>query len=427
MVVTQPPPVVPVYAKILVTDPLWLQSAARFLGGAPFWSYQIVAQLLPPGDVNPQVSTGHWQVRRRFRHVVALEDRLRQECPGAILPPRPDKHAARAIEEASTQQSAEFALLRTAELQVYLNQLITHPIVARSHTLRLFLSLQDDLGTAWPECSNNALTRLANASVGAAVKVSEQTSERLQEHGEDDAELLALQSAESVRMGAVMQAVPKLEGAVTLLREGAELSGGVGMEMSRLAKEVVNTDRELSQPIDLLSSGLLRSSRRSKRTALELSAALNAFTHQYKTCRYVRMALQDRRHAIQKRYKERSRADQRASQFYAQQRNAAYGQQPYGQQSHLYNGMDPMDAVRMDAMATDTVQECEEIGQRLKSEINRVAYDRRTTWNQSVKVMASAMKEGLSERVAIWESVQQSFLQAFPEYDPEQNQQGSLT
>jgi hypothetical protein len=41
--------------------------------------------------------------------------------------------------------------------------------------------------------------------------------------------------------------------------------------------------------------------------------------------------------------------------------------------------------------------------------------------------MASAMKEGLSERVAIWESVQQSFLQAFPEYDPEQNQQGSLT
>ena len=65
----------------------------------------------------------------------------------------------------------------------------------------------------------------------------------------------------------------------------------------------------------------------------------------------------------------------------------------------------------------DPVQECDEIGRRLSSEINRVSFERRTQWNQSVKVMASALKEGLSERVAIWEATRESFLQAFPEYN----------
>jgi hypothetical protein len=57
-----------------------------------------------------------------------------------------------------------------------LNQLIQHPVCFQSTAVRLFLALQDDLGTARPECSNNALTRLTQASVGAAVKVSEHTS-----------------------------------------------------------------------------------------------------------------------------------------------------------------------------------------------------------------------------------------------------------
>ena len=120
--------------------------------------------------------------------------------------PRPDKHATRALEEASTQQSAEFAVQRAAELEVYLNQLIKHPYAFSTHTLRLFLSLQDDLGTAWPEVSNNAFTRLANAGVGAAVKVSEQTQAtkfpwqdsmgHIDDYGEEDAELMALANQE---------------------------------------------------------------------------------------------------------------------------------------------------------------------------------------------------------------------------------------
>jgi hypothetical protein len=366
----------------------------------------------------------------------------------------PDKHATRAIEEASAHQSQEFAVQRAAELQVYLNQLVQHPICYQSQVLRLFLALQDDLGTAWPECSANALTRFTQASVGAAVKVSETTTSTkfpwqtgggggggtgigigmdhslVDESAEDNAELLALQSSEQVRMGACQAAVPKLEGAVTLLREQAEITGAVGMELQRLAKEVAETDTDLGQPMEIASSGMLRAGRRSKRLALELSAAMYTFTVQYRLVKYERAAFGDRRAALVRRSKERGKADQRAAQLLMQQRQM-YGHN-HGMNNNMNNnnnnmnsmnngfqgnGMDRLerDAVSMDELAVDAVQEADEIGQRLKSEINRVAWQRRTEWHGAVKVVASAMKEAATERVAIWESVRESFLQAFPE------------
>ena len=332
--------------------------------------------------------------------------------------PRPDKHATRALEEASTQQSAEFAVQRAAELEVYLNQLIKHPYAFSTHTLRLFLCLQYDLGTAWPEVSNNAFTRLANAGVGAAVKVSEQTQAtkfpwqdsmgHIDDYGEEDAELMALANQEQVRMGAVLQAVPKLEGAITLLREGAELRGATGMEMSRMAKEMEASDKELSYPMELVAGGMLRSGRRSKRMSLELAAALETFVQQYKLCRYEKMAFADRRVAIMRRNKERGKASQFAHQYMMQQQRQMY-QQPYGGGAPYGQQMNP------DALASDAVQECNEIGHRIKSEVNRIAWHRRQEWKAAVKVVASANKEAITENVAIWESVRESFLQAFPE------------
>jgi len=421
----QPAPVPTFYAAVRVSEPLLIPGQALF-GNAPHWSYQIATTLQPQNNNGAAApSGGVWLVRRRFRHVVALEERLREECPGAVLAPRPDKHATRALEEASTQQSAEFALQRCNELQVYLNQLIKHPYAYATHTLRLFLSLQDDLGTAWPECSNNTFTRLANAGVGAAVKVSEQTQAtkfpwqdplgHIDDYGEEDAELMALASAEQVRMGAVLQAVPKVEGAITLLREGAELKGSTGMELSRMAKEVETTDKELSYPVELVAGGMLRSGRRSKRMALELAAALETFIHQYKLCRYEKMAFQDRRVAIMRRNKERGKADQRAHQLMMQQQRQMYAQQqPYGNNPYGVHAMQNQ-AINADTMASDAVQECNEIGRRVKSEVNRISWHRRQEWKAAVKVVASANKEAVTENIAIWESVRESFLQAFPE------------
>ena len=333
------------------------------------------------------------------------------------------------MEEASAQQSAEFAVQRANELQVYLNQLIQHPFAYSTHTLRLFLSLQDDLGTAWPEVSNNAFTRLANAGVGAAVKVSEQTQAtkfpwqdpmgHIDDYGEEDAELMALASQEQVRIAAVLQAVPKLEGSVTLLREGAELRGATGMELNRLAKEVETSDKELSYPMELVASGMLRSGRRSKRMALELAAALETFVHQYKLCRYEKMAFTDRRVAIMRRNKERGKADHRAHQLLMQQQRHMYQQQPYGGGASPYGNPNAAyqmqnHAIQADTLASDAVQECNEIGRRVKAEVNRIAWHRRQEWKAAVKVVASANKEAVTENVAIWESVRESFLQAFP-------------
>ena len=50
---------------------------------------------------------------------------------------------------------------------------------------------------------------------------------------------------------------------------------------------------------------------------------------------------------------------------------------------------------------------------RLKLEIHRVAIDRRTQWNASMKTIASAMKEACTERLAIWESTLEA-LKALP-------------
>lgn len=313
---------------------------------------------------------------------------------------------------------------RAAELEMYLNQLVHHPILVNSQVLRLFLSLQDDLGTAWPEVSSNALTRLANAGVGAAVHLSESTATTkfpwqdsamgIDEYSEDNAELLALQSSESVRMGAVLQAVPKLEGAVTLLREHAEQTGAVGMELSRLVKDV--DDRELAEPVDIMANGMLRAGRRAKRLSLELSAAMHTFTQQHKLCKYEKMAFSDRKMAIVKRSKERGKADQRAAQLILQQRQQMYQHQVAAAGPYGHSNMDRIerDAAVSDEIAVDAVQECAEVGERLKSEVNRIAWQRRTEWNAAVKVVASAMKEATSEKLSIWESVREQYLQAFP-------------
>jgi hypothetical protein len=195
----------------------------------------------------------------------------------------------------------------------------------------------------------------------------------------------------------------------------------VGMELGRLAKEVEVTDRELGQPLDLVSAGMLRAGRRSKRLTLELAAALQSYSNQYKLCRYERMAFSDRRAAIVRRQKERGRADQRAAQFLHHQRqqqhlaasqlHTSHGQSLYQAEHRL-----AQDAAVLDDFATDARQECEQIGRRLKQEVHRIAWTRKIEWNASVKVIASAMKEAVTERVAIWESVRESFLTSFPEY-----------
>jgi hypothetical protein len=183
------------------------------------------------------------------------------------------------------------------------------------------------------------------------------------------------------------------------------------MEMGKLSKAVEASDRDLGVPIEVLSQGLLRYGRRQKRLALELSAAMNPFVIQYKMCKYEKMAFHDRRASLQKRVKERGRADTRAQKLMIHQRNMVH-QGALGELDRLER-----DASYTDGMAVGAVHHCDIIGATLKSEVNRVAFERRTEWSRSMKVLCSSLREANAEQTSIWESTKESFLQAFPEYN----------
>mmetsp|Transcript_25828 Transcript_25828/g.42633 ORF Transcript_25828/g.42633 Transcript_25828/m.42633 type:complete len:751 (-) Transcript_25828:800-3052(-) len=405
---TPPAPFDPLYGKITVNDPMLIQGSGLF-AGPPHWTYLVT--VYGKNDTSNQPISA---VRRRFRHFVALEDRIRTSVPGAILPPRPDKHPARAIEEASASQSAEFAQQRAQELSFYLNALVKHPCAGTAPELKLFLTLQDHIGTAWPEVSSSAFTRLTAVGAAAVEKMSESVDGVLQElgtaqqvaAGEDSADILALAAYEGRRIGAVSSSVPKIESAVAFIRERGDRLGATGLEMSKLSKDVAWCDRELSMPMDVLSSALLRCGRRTKRLGLELGAAISPFVIQYRMCRYEQMAFADRRSVLKRRTEARNKADGRAAKLMMNQSSVAYP-----------GTLDRMEteAAMYDEMATEVAKEADEVAMRLQNEVGRIGALRVKQWDSSMKVIASAFKEACAENAAIWENAFETFKREFPD------------
>jgi hypothetical protein len=406
-----PAPFNPLYGKVVVSDPMLIQGTGLF-AGPPHWTYLVTVYSKNEANTQP-VSA----VRRRFRHFVALEDRIHTSTPGAILPARPDKHPARAIEEATARQSADFAMQRAQELSVYMNALVHHPYAGLSPELKLFLTLQDHIGTAWPEVSSSAFTRITAVGTASVEKLADTMDGMLQElgtaqqvaAGEDSAEILALAAYEGRRIGAVSSSVPKIEGAVGLIRERGDRLGATGLEMSKLSKDVAWCDRELSMPMEVLSSALLRSGRRTKRLGLELGAAIAPFVAQYRMCRYEQMAFVDRRTALKRRTEARSSADRRAAKLMMNQTSM----QTMGRLGTL-DKME-MEAAMSDEMATEAAKEADEVAIRLRSEVGRIGALRVKEWDSSMKVIASGMKEACSENAAIWEAALEAFKRELPD------------
>lgn len=408
----------PLYGNITVTDPILIQAPGVF-SGPPHWIYNVVVRDLKKVAGQDQFSAVVNNVRRRFRHFVALEDRLRAECPGAILPPRPNKHSTRAIDEASTRQSTQFALQRARELETYLNGLRLHPLAGKASNLQLFLTLPDHLGAAWPEVSSSIFTRLTEVGTSTATKISESTSAVMSElnnesqimAGEDNSELLALASAEGLRIGSVLQAVPKIEGVVTLMGEIGERMSVSGLEAQKLVNNVFAHEGEFGTPFETLSSGFLRCGRRTSRLAIELGAATQVFTLQHKLCRYERMAFADRRSALVRRRDARLAADKKAQKLVVQQ----HSMQSMGQHG-MYGGVE-RDAAMSGDLATTSFNEAEEIGQILQCEVGRIADLRKKDWSMSLKVIAANMRETHAERAAIWEGCRDSLLAELNGFD----------
>ena len=207
------------FSSVLV-DGCEQRKVGGFFGKTSFWVYKIV--------VNNQSF-----VVRRFRDIVALERRIREDVPGIILPPFPDKHSSRAMEEGHITQSFEFAQTRAGEISQYLQLLVAHPVTNSSQALKTFLTLQDDIGTAWPEVSTSTITRLTASASSSASSALSSTSSTLSsmnrnELTDSDPRMLSAVSDQLEIVTAIQQAVPKLESAAVHFREHSEVMGIVG-------------------------------------------------------------------------------------------------------------------------------------------------------------------------------------------------------
>ncbi|CAA6654692.1 unnamed protein product [Spirodela intermedia] len=127
------------YARITVSEPLKEQETTNSLvpGSNTYVTYLITTKTMDPDLGGPcEVS-----IRRRFRDVVTLSDRLAESYRGFFIPPRPDKN----VMESQLMQKQEFVEQRRSALEKYLRRLAAHPVIGKSDELRVFLQAQGKL------------------------------------------------------------------------------------------------------------------------------------------------------------------------------------------------------------------------------------------------------------------------------------------
>lgn len=119
--------------QISVSDPQEEQELTNSLvpGGSSYHTYLITTR----------TDKSEFGVRRRFREVVTLSERLSEAYRGYVIPVRPEKSSV----ERKVMQKEEFVEQRRVALEKYLRKLASHPVIGKSEELRLFLEGQGKL------------------------------------------------------------------------------------------------------------------------------------------------------------------------------------------------------------------------------------------------------------------------------------------
>lgn len=148
------------YIKITVSSPQKEQEATNSMipGGTTYITYQITTR-----TNLPEYGGSEFSVRRRFRDVVTLADRLAESYRGFCIPPRPDK----SVVESQVMQKQEFVEQRRVALEKYLRRLVAHPVIRNSDELKVFLQAQGKLPLA-------TSTDVASRMLDGAVKLPKQ-------------------------------------------------------------------------------------------------------------------------------------------------------------------------------------------------------------------------------------------------------------
>ncbi|PSS34437.1 Sorting nexin 2B like [Actinidia chinensis var. chinensis] len=126
------------YIRISVSDPLREQEISNSLvpGSNTYYTYLITTR-----TNLPHFNGSEFSVRRRFKEVVSLSDRLSESYRGFFVPLRPDK----SVVESQMMQKQEFVEQRMAAVEKYLRRLADHPVIKRSEELKVFLEAEGRL------------------------------------------------------------------------------------------------------------------------------------------------------------------------------------------------------------------------------------------------------------------------------------------
>ncbi|KAJ1401150.1 Sorting nexin Vps5-like, C-terminal [Sesbania bispinosa] len=131
------------YLHISVSDPQEEQELTNSLvpGGNTYHTYLITTRTNIPEFGGPG---SEFSVRRRFREVVTLSERLSETYRGYVIPVRPEKSTV----ERQVMQKGEFVEQRRVALEKYLRKLGSHPVIGKSEELRVFLEVKGKLPLA---------------------------------------------------------------------------------------------------------------------------------------------------------------------------------------------------------------------------------------------------------------------------------------
>ncbi|PPR90517.1 hypothetical protein GOBAR_AA30173 [Gossypium barbadense] len=148
------------YIKITVSNPKKEQETTNSLvpGGNTYYTYLITTR-----TNIVDFGSSEFSVRRRFRDVVTLSDRLAESYRGYFIPPRPDKN----VVESQVMQKQEFVEQRRVALEKYLRRLVEHPVIRQSDELKVFLQVEGRLTLSMS-------TDVASRMLDGAVKLPKQ-------------------------------------------------------------------------------------------------------------------------------------------------------------------------------------------------------------------------------------------------------------
>ncbi|KAG0574976.1 hypothetical protein KC19_VG307400 [Ceratodon purpureus] len=160
------------FLSVRVSDPQKVQEQGSSLvpGGSSYVTYKFTTHTNIPSYLGSEFC-----VKRRFRDVVILANRLSESYRGYFIPPPPDK----SVGESQVMQKVEFIEQRRAALEKYLARLAAHPVLRHSDELRKFLLAEGRLPL---QPSTDIASRMLDGAVKLPLQIFGDTSSMLIPH-----------------------------------------------------------------------------------------------------------------------------------------------------------------------------------------------------------------------------------------------------